>query len=1635
LLVSTSFWAFAQTPSFGKRVLTQAKSYATESTSRLASPTTGRIFVPAHDFTSHEDCDAQLRLGSALSGGTVSAQAAATCGPDTVLYPLAKTTGLRVLTFSDSIAFGQYYDAPQPITVSGMSFYAWVDSATNQSVTLTARLYNAGLDSLPTGTPLATATISVDSNFFGGTLALLEKSVSWTPVTVTAPYVVTIENTSPIAVGTVVNDYTAIPRDGLQEWLGMLFLPGAPTAWYHGYEINIGANPFDADALLYPHVTYDVTATYFPNPNSGCTNQATAWINQSSPVLLNRMYNQAAFIGQPEQSFDWNYGDGSPVDNVVDGLHTYASNGSFTVTLLDSLFGWRISCADQTTGTITIAPGTPITAAFSYTSAGLAATFTDGSAPAPVAWQWDFGDGNSSTLQNPNHTYTASGVFTVCLVAANLCGADTICQSVVIGQLPAASCDTFTNITGNAALYLAPNGGYVAGHNGFLDSTKAEKFTLAAPFAFNEALFLFGAKESLTPNTSKVIATVWDATGPGGSPGAVLSTQDVFYNQIDTTGAFTPVSFPGVIGTNGNFFVGIQLIYAPGDTVGLITNTIGQTIPATAWELFQGGTTWVPFDDTLSWGIGVSLGVWVIQTVEASFNSTTAALTANFTDQSLGANGWVWDFGDGNSSTQQNPTHTYANAGTYTVCLVAFNGTCADTICQPVTVTGGGCPNPVAAFTSSVSNLTATFTDISTTSNTISNWLWDFGDGNFSPAQSPVHIYAAPGNYTVCLTVTDSCGTDSTCQTVSIVCPTLIAAFQDTVIGLQLGVLDLSTGTPTSWTYSWGDGSPNTTGQPNTFHTYAMAGVYTVCLTVSDGCSSDSTCTTVIIGCPIPIAAYSFNTAGLTVNFTDQSTNLPTTWAWDFGDGNTSNLQSPSHTYASADTFLVCLIASSTCGADTICDTIISGCNTPVAAWTSTTTNLSVAFVDGSTNTPTSWLWDFGDGNTSTVQSPNHVYASPGTYTVCLTATSFCGADSVCSVVTVTCPAPQAGFTNTVSALSATFVDQSSGTPTSWLWTFGDGNTSTQQNPTHTYASGGSYQVCLTVTNACGTSQTCSVVTLSCPTPIGNFSFNSVNLTFNFQDLSTGSATSWFWDFGDANTSTSQNPSHTYANSGTFLVCLIAVNSCGADTFCQTVNVNCPQPAAAYNLVANNLTVNFTDNSAGNPTGWQWDFGDGSPTSIQTNPMHTFANPGTYLVCLTAVNTCGSNTFCDSITVTCPSPAANFSFVTLSPTVNFTEASTGGATSWMWDFGDGSTSTQQSPSHTYAALGTYTACLISSSVCGADTFCQQVIISCVPPASNFSFAVSSDSVANFTNNASANSTAWTWTFGDGGTSTAANPTHVYQAPGTYTACLIVTNSCGRDTFCNNVVITCINPTSGYTVQVNNSVANFSNVSLQGQSYVWDFGDGSSDTTMNPTHIYTSSGIFTVCLTVTNFCGSNTSCQNLVIACNAPTAAYSFQNGTDSVAFTDLSLDNPATWQWNFGDGGTDTVQNPTHAFLFAGQFYVCLTATNSCGATTFCSWITVTAVGTKDADLINSSLTVYPNPGDGLFSIEGELPNAMDLKFRVTNTLGQEVLLEEAGKVFGVFRDEIDLRRFADGTYILEITAGEHKIYRNLVKH
>ena len=413
--------------------------------------------------------------------------------------------------------------------------------------------------------------------------------------------------------------------------------------------------------------------------------------------------------------------------------------------------------------------------------------------------------------------------------------------------------------------------------------------------------------------------------------------------------------------------------------------------------------------------------------------------------------------------------------GSYTFCAQFSSGSCSQAginICETVNFTCSGPPN--ASFSTTTTGALVDFTDQST-GWAISSWLWDFGDGTTSTAQNPSHQYAAAGTYTVCLVTTDQCGTDSSCQSVAITCPAPQASFSSVQTGLSTAFSNLSSASSgVSFLWDFGDGTTSTAVNPN--HVYPGPGNYTVCLTTTDVCGTDSSCQVLSVACLPTTANFSFSINNFTLSLTDlSSTNGNTGYFWTFGDGASSSTPNPTHNYFANGTYTVCQIVTDPCGSDTFCQTVTINCPVPVAAFSSNANQLAVQFTDQSQNANNSWSWQFGDGNASTQQNPQHTYATPGTYTVCLTTANACGTSTDCQSVTVSCPAPSVAFTSSFTGLTAQFTDQTvlNGNPISYTWAFGDGNTSNQQNPQHTYANPGNFQVCLTVQEDCGTDIDC----------------------------------------------------------------------------------------------------------------------------------------------------------------------------------------------------------------------------------------------------------------------------------------------------------------------------------------------------------------------------------------------------------------------------------------------------------------------------------------------------------------------------------------------------------------------------------
>jgi PKD repeat protein len=498
-----------------------------------------------------------------------------------------------------------------------------------------------------------------------------------------------------------------------------------------------------------------------------------------------------------------------------------------------------------------------------------------------------------------------------------------------------------------------------------------------------------------------------------------------------------------------------------------------------------------------------------------------------------------------------------------------------------------------------------------------------------------------------------------------------------------------------------------------------------------------------------------------------------------------------------------------------------------------------------------------------------------------------CGVSDAFVTVTVNSN-PVAGFTNTTACAGAAtvFTNTSSGAAT-YLWDFGDGSTSTATSPSHTYAAAGSYNVTLTASASGGCMNSTSHSVTVNANPVAAFSAPAVceGAATAFTNSSTG-ATSYSWDFGDSSAnSTATNPSHTYAAAGTYTVTLTATSAAGCThsiPHSVTVNAN---PVAAFSapaVCAGAATV-FTNSSTG-AASYSWNFGDSTATSTATNPSHTYAAAGTYTVTLTATSASGcTNPVSHSVTVNA-NPVAAFSApaVCEGASTAFTNSSTG-AVSYSWDFGDSTaSSTATNPSHTYAAAGTYTVTLTATSAAGCTNSIPHTVTVNAKPVAAFSAPAACQGSASVFTNSSTGATSYSWDFGDGGNSTAINPSHTYATAGTFTVQLTATSAAGCTNSTSQSVTVNANPVAAFSAPAvcEGTMTAFSNSSTGAASYSWDFGDGGSSTATSPSHSYAAPGTYTVMLTATSAAGCGNSVSHSVTVNASPTVTLALNLACD-----------------------------------------------------------------------------------------------------------------------------------------------------------
>jgi probable HAF family extracellular repeat protein len=706
-----------------------------------------------------------------------------------------------------------------------------------------------------------------------------------------------------------------------------------------------------------------------------------------------------------------------------------------------------------------------------------------------------------------------------------------------------------------------------------------------------------------------------------------------------------------------------------------------------------------------------------------------------------------WDFGDGTTSLDPIVTHTYAEAGNYTVTLVV-NDRKADS--APATVVVGvGNTQPIAnaggPYGGTRNGIRFDGTASTDRDNDPLTYIWDFGDGTTGSGPNPTHAYAKSGTYTVTLIVNDGSINSSPSRaqvTVSNTAP--IARLSGPTSGLKSSVLTWdgsgsSDADGDTLTYHWdfGDGSNLTSSTPTTTHSYAKSGSYRVLFTVNDGekrSSLVSADVTIQNRLPVASIAYSpeapFKTKPISFSGTG-STDLDgdqiVNYRWNFGDGTTAVGPVVSHTYASPWDYTVTLVVSN--GTDnsvpatvvvSVTDPMpIANAGGPYNGAKNIANRLDATASTDALNRPLTYAWDFGDGNTGSGASPMHTYTSNGTYTVMLTVHNGTGRSIPATTqVTITNTAPVAkvsgpatGFRSSVLTWDGSGSSDTNGDTLSYRWDFGDGSTLTTSTPTatHSYATEGSYRVTLTVNDGETSSSPVSVdVTIQNRPPIAKIDYSPQELLkrkpISFSgtgstDPDGDAAVNHRWDFGDGTTAVGPTVSHTYAEAGSYTVTLLVsdgkLDSASATTVVTVLNqtpiANAGGPYSGVKNAAIRFDGTASTDADGDPLTYTWNFGDGT-TGSGTNPMHTYAASGTYTVTLT-VNDGITNSIPAGAQVTVNNtapiarvsgPATGFKSSVLTWDGSGSSDANGDTLTYHWDFGDGSSLISSTPTVTHS---------------------------------------------------------------------------------------------------------------------------------------------------------------------------------------------------------------------------------------------------------------------------------------------------------------------------------------------------------------
>jgi gliding motility-associated-like protein len=1218
---------------------------------------------------------------------------------------------------------------------------------------------------------------------------------------------------------------------------------------------------------------------------------------------------------------------------------------------------------------------------------GEMATFNDLTNVMPgdsiTTWLWDFGDGDTSTDESPEHFYNTTGSFVVTLdVSTDHCfGSDSM--TVVVEDAPAASIASnvnegcspltvqFINNSDSASVYhWTFSDGYEEEvfdlNHTFLNTGTTDTTYMVTMTALNE--FGCGSTDTLyiTVYPGASASFLDNSNPPGCSPFAAFFT--------NTSQGATSYLWDLGDGTTSNLVNPTNLYI---NTTGLL-----DSYDITLYAYNNNGC-----NDTVMHTIIVYPLADFDFTISGSEGCSPLTATMPFVS---GVQSFNWDFGDGSTSPFAMPTHTFQNNSDsvvhYTVTLIGSSAfSCVDTAYTVVTVN----PSPTAQFTvdnnSGCGPLTVTLNNISIFAD---SYLWDFGDGTTSTTSSlnHTHVFTNSGSTAITRTITLTATTNEGCSsqfTLNVqIYPEIQASFDDPgtyCSPVNLSLINTSTNV-NSFAWDFGNGLQSVTANPSTFYTNNTGEPITfdiaMVATSSFGCS-DTVYQDVVIN-PTPVANFAVDViagcAPVVVTISNQSINADNI-TWDYGDGTNSQITDSLHQHTFSNTtalvqeYDILLTTTSSEGCSSQFTNTISVYPGVTAEFTDPGVYCSPATVslNNLSNNALSYQWDFDNGIVSVMENPTSVFDNntddPITYDITLIAISSFGCTDTAQHDLVVNPTPVASFVPDVfagcSPLTVTFANTSLHADNN-TWDYDDGSTLATSDSLHQHVfinNTGvvqSFDVVLSTSSNEGCSSEEMLTVMVYPEVYADFGdpgtyCSPATVTFDNNSINAGS---YQWEFGNGLVSSIPDPSAYFTNGTgdpiTYEVMLLATSIHGCvDTAFHNLIIN-PTPVAEFvtDLVGgcSPLTVTFENNSQFADVN-DWVYGDGySSNTNDSLHTHTFYNYTNSVINYQVVLTTTSNEGCsDQALVTIQVyPEIQASFMDpgehCSPVnISFVNTSVNGV-AYNWDFGNGTQSIMEDPTIYFVnssdTTQVYDVQLQVSSSYGCNVVTTLPLTIYPAPIANFSLSESAacmPSPVDITNS-SAVATEFFWNYGDGSTSQIADDMHTHnfsdplQGSNSYTITLTAVTNHGCVDTTSSIFSLYPNVEAAFSVDTIGCSpfnAMFVNQSIGAVSYQWTFGDAQVSQLTTPTHIYTAGNVndenYTAQLVTMNQYGCVDSTSQTIHVMHTPLAiaqidtvigcyptVATFYNGS-------IGADS---FQWSYGTGQTSTTADVYHDYQY-----------------------------------------------------------------------------------------------------------------------